>query len=78
MMDADMVGNPSLRNGDNGAAYNRHNHDSGPVTSERPEFRHPQGKNAGEHNRVEEADQEDAPHGHVAVTEHRDRHQRTR
>ena len=76
-MDADVVGDKPLGNRDEGAADNGHDQDAGAVAGQRSELRHPQREDAGEHDGVEEPDQDDAPHGQLARAEHRDRNQYT-
>src|SRR4029077_5567785 len=75
MMNADVIGDPSLGNGNDRSSNNRHDHDAGPIAGQGPEFRHAQRKDAGEHDGVEESDQNDAVHREVPGSEHRDRHE---
>ncbi len=71
-MNADPVGNRTLHQRNNRSAHDRHDHDSRAVSGEGAEFRDAQSEDAGEHDGVEEAHQDDAPHGEVAGTEHGD------
>jgi len=71
VVDADVVGDPALGYGKDGSADDGHDHDTGTVSGEGSEFGDAQGEDAGEHNRVEEADEDDAVHGDVAAGEHR-------
>ena len=70
MMDANVVGDPSLGDGNDGATDNRHDHDTGTVSGERSEFCNTQGEDAGKHNRVEQADEDDAVHSEMARSQH--------
>lgn len=69
-MDPEMIGQHALDDRNDRAADNSHDQQAGAVAGQRTEFRNPQGENAGEHDRVKESDQDDAPHGDVAEREH--------
>jgi hypothetical protein len=43
MMNANAIGNPTLRDRDDGSANDRHDHDSGTIARKRPKFGHAQG-----------------------------------
>ena len=47
MMNADVIGDPSLRHGDDGAAHDRHDHDAGAISGKRSEFSTPKVKILG-------------------------------
>ena len=70
MMDADPIGNRTLRHRNDSAANNRHDHDAGTITRKRPQFSHAQSEDAREHDRIEETDQEDAVHRRLARGQH--------
>src|SRR5579871_4209647 len=74
-MDANAIGHRALRQRYERASHNRHNEDAGTVAGQRTELRHAQRENAGEHDGVEESDQDDAPHGNVASAQHGDRYE---
>ena len=69
-MNANMIGDPALGNRDDCATDDRHDQDAGTVPSKGTEFGHPQREDAWEHDRVEEAHQQNAPHGRMPVAEH--------
>src|SRR5215469_15778393 len=71
VMNADAIGDPTLRNRNNCAANDGHNQDSRTITSEGPKFGNTQRENAWKHNGVEESDQNDAVHGDMAIGQHR-------
>ena len=78
MVNSDLIGNRTLHQRNQRTSNNSHDHDSGAVAGERAKLSHAQGEDAGEHDGVEEADQDDAPHGEVSCGEHRDCYERAR
>ena len=70
MVDAYAIGNCALRYGDERSAYNSHDHDSGTVPGEGAKFSDSQCEDAREHNGIEKTDEDDAPHGEVAGSQH--------
>ena len=56
MVNADPIGNRTLRYRNNCPAHDRHDHDSGTVSRERTKFSHSQGEDAREHDRIENTD----------------------
>ena len=75
MMNANPVGEPSLRQRYDRPSHDRHDQDSGTIAGKRAKLRHSQRENAGEHDRVEKSHQDDAPHGYVAAAHHGGRDQ---
>ena len=78
VLESDTVGEDSNGERNRGTANDRHDEQAGTVARERAEFRDAQSEDAGEHYRVEQADQDDAPHGKMAVTQHREADKRAR
>jgi hypothetical protein len=78
MMNANLVRNRSVRQGNNCSAYNRHDKQSRTISCQSAKFSHAQRKNAGEHDGVEEPDQNDAPHGDVTRAQHGNDHEHGR
>src|ERR1700691_3842229 len=76
-MNPEAIRDCPLHERNNRPAYDRHNHDSRSIASQRSQFGYAESENAGEHNRVEEADENNAPHGEVAGADHRYGHQRS-
>ena len=71
MVNADAVGEDALQLGDDGSAYDGGDQQAGGFAGERAHFGDAQREDAGEHDGVEEADEQDAPDGDVAEGEHR-------
>src|ERR1700744_3005932 len=65
VMDADAVCERSLRQWNNCATYDGCNQKSGSLAGKRSQLCNAQRKDSGKHNGVEEADEQDAPHGKV-------------
>ena len=74
-MDADSVGERSLCQWNNCATYDGCNQKSGSLAGKRSQLGNAQSKDGGEHDGVEETDEQDAPHGKVAEGQHGDDHQ---
>ena len=70
MMDADLVGDSALYDGNNRAPHDAHNEQSGTLSRQRTEARNTQGENAREHNGIEETHQDDGPHGNRTEAQH--------
>src|SRR5215470_8205828 len=75
-VDPDPNGDGSLDQRENRAPDDGHVQDAGAAAGERAELGHPQAEDRRKHDRVEEADGQDAPHRDVAGGQHRDPHQR--
>src|ERR1700683_495521 len=78
MVNTDTIGNRTLRYRNNCPANDGHDHDSGTVPRERSKFGHSQREDAGEHDRIKQTDKDDAVHGKVSCTQHRDGDRRPR
>ena len=72
VMDADAVGKRSLRQWNNCTTYDGCNQKSGSLAGKRSQLCNTQRKDSGKHNGVEEADEQDAPHGKVPEGQHGD------
>lgn len=70
MMNADLIGDPALSNRDNCTADDRHDHYARSISREGTEFCDAKRKNAGEHDRIEETDEDDAVHRKVPIRQH--------
>src|SRR5580700_1750985 len=78
MVQADTIGEHAHCERNDGSAHDRHDEPSGAVAGERAEFGDAQRENAREHDRVEEPDQDDGPHGEVTGARHGNEHEQTR
>ena len=56
MMNADLIGDPTLTNGNNCTTHDRHDEDARSVSGERSKFRFALGVDAREHDGVKKAD----------------------
>src|SRR6476646_1053000 len=70
VVNANMIGDFSLESGNDRAAHDGRNQQAGTFAGERSQAFNGQGEDAGEHYGVEQADQEQGPHGNVAQGEH--------
>src|SRR5215471_2723664 len=66
MMNTNVIGDPTLSNRDNCATDDSHDHYARPISGKGTELCDAKGKDAGKHNRVEEADENDAVHREVS------------
>ena len=78
MVNADVIGDPTLRYGNNGSTYNGHDQQPGTVSSKGSESGDTEGEDAGEHNRVKKSDENDGPHGNMPGGRHGDGHEQSR
>src|SRR5580698_8569381 len=69
-MNTDTVGYDALDDRQDRAANNSHIQKARATSTQSPEFRLSQTENGGEHDRVEEANCENRPHGGVSVGQH--------
>jgi len=76
VMDADLIRNPTLCYWNYGATDDCHDHHARSITRERPKFGDAEGEDAGEHDRIEKADKDNAVHGNMSACQHRDGNQR--
>ena len=67
MMNADVIGDPTLRNRNQRAAHDGHDHHPRSISCKRTKFCDAERKDAGKHDGVEEADQDDAVHGGMST-----------
>ena len=70
VVDADVIGDEALQQRDERGAQDSHDQQAGAEIGERAQLGEAESKNIGPHDGVEEADQNDAPHGDVAKGQH--------
>jgi len=76
MMNSDVVRNRTLDQGDDCAAHDGHVQNAGSIPRQRTEFSHAQTENGWKHDGIEKPNGQDAPHGEMAMREHRQTNQR--
>ena len=72
VLEAYLVCEMTFREGDEGSADDGCDHEGRPPAGEFSQAAETEGEDIGEHDGVEEADEDDAAHGEVSVGEHRD------
>ena len=70
VVDADVIGDEALQQRDERGAQDSHDQQAGAEVGQRSQLGQAESKNIGPHDGVEEADQDDAPHGDVAEGQH--------
>ena len=76
MVNPDAISHRTLDQGNNRSAHNRHIHQTGPVSRQRPQLGNAQSEDAREHDGVEEPHANHAPHRQVSAREHGNQDQR--
>ena len=71
MMNSDVVSDHTLDQRNDCAPHDGHVQNAGCIARQRSEFSHSQTENCWKHDGIEEPNGQDAPHGEVAVREHR-------